>query len=114
MAVLEAYIKPARPFEYLISVNRWPARNRFELYPCRLRDPLPTIGVPLADPDPDASLALQGALKRVYTAAGYELRALYDEPCKLPLSPEDQAWASAQWRAYYRAQPELFPDANGR
>src|SRR5689334_22672049 len=25
MAVPEAYIKPARPFEYLISVNRWPA-----------------------------------------------------------------------------------------
>lgn len=114
MAVPEAYVKPARPFEYLISVNRWPARNRFELYPCHLRDPLPTIGVPLADPDPDAPLALQGALERVYTAAGYELRVLYGEPCKPPLSPEDQAWASAQWQAYRRAHPDLFPDANGQ
>ena len=74
----------------------------------------PTIGVPLSDPDPDAPLALQSALERVYTAAGYELRVLYGEPCKPSLPPEDQAWASAQWQAYRRAHPELFPDANGR
>ncbi len=89
-------------------------RNRFELYPCSLRDPLPTIGVPLADPDPDAPLVLQGALEHVYKASGYELRVRYDEPCNPALSPPDQEWASAQWQAYRRARPELFPDANGR
>jgi len=102
------------PFDYLVCVNRWPSRNRFELYPCNLRDPLPTIGLPLADPDPDAPLALQSALEHVYKASGYEIRVLYDEPCKPPLSPEDQEWASAQWQAYRRAHADLFPDANGR
>ncbi len=113
MSVPEACIKPAKPFDYLICVNRWPAHHRFELYPCSLRDPLPTIGIPLADPDPDAALALQGAMAHVYQASGYELQVLYDEPCKPPLSPEDQEWASAQWSAYRRAHADLFPDANG-
>jgi hypothetical protein len=114
MSVPEAYVKPARPFDYLICANRWPARNRFELYPCNLRNPLPMIGIPLTDPDPDAPLALQHALEYVYQCSGYELRVRYDEHCNPPLRPEDQAWASAQWQAYRRAYPELFPDANGR
>lgn len=114
MSVPEPYVKPAKPCDYLICVNRWPAPNRYELYPCLLRDPLPTIGIPLADHDPDAPLALQDALEQVYIDADYMLRVLYDEPCVPRLSPEDQAWASAQWQTYRRAHPELFPDANGR
>ena len=114
MSIPKASLKSAKPFDYLVCVNRWPARNRFELYPCRLRDPLPTIGIPLAEPDPDAPLALQRALEQVYVEADYMLRVLYDEPCKPPLSPEDQEWATAQWQAYRRAHADLFPDANGR
>jgi hypothetical protein len=114
MSVPESSVRRAKTFDYLVCANRWPVRNRFELYPCSLRDPLPTIGVPLADDDPDAPLMLQRALEQVYVEADYMLRVLYDEPCKPPLSPEDQAWASAQWQAYRRAHPELFPDANGR
>lgn len=113
MSVPESHVKPARPFDYLVCVNRWPARHRFELYPCRLRDPLPTIGVPLADPDPDVPLALQQAFEHVYTTAGYDLRVRYDEPCVPPLSPEDQEWATQRWAAYRREHPDLFPDANG-
>jgi hypothetical protein len=114
ISVPKASVKRAKSFDYLMCVNRWPARNRFELYPCNLRNPLPTIGLPLADPDPDAPLALQSALEHVYKSSGYELRVRYDEPCKPPLSPDDQAWATAQWQAYRRAHAELFPDANGR
>jgi Protein of unknown function (DUF4058) len=114
MSVPEPYVKRAKPFDYLVCVNRWPARNRFELYPCSLRDPLPTIGIPLAEPDPDAPLALQRAIEHVYQNSGYELRVLYDEPCKPPLPQEEQVWASSQWQTYRRAHPDLFPDANGR
>jgi Protein of unknown function (DUF4058) len=114
MSLPELLVERLKPFEYLVCVNRWPDRDRFERYPCGLRDSLPTIGVPLADPDPDAPLTLQSALEHVYKAGGYALRVLYDEPCKPPLSPEDQEWASAQWQVYRRAHPEWFPDANGR
>jgi hypothetical protein len=70
LSVPDSHVERLRPFDYLVCVNRWPARNRYELYPCSLRDPLPTIGVPLADPDPDAPLALQSALGHAYKAGG--------------------------------------------
>ncbi len=113
MGVPESHFPPARPFEYLVCVNRWPSRRRFEIYPCRLRDPLPVIDVPLADPDPDVPLAIQAAFEQVYDDADYMLRVQYDQPCVPPLSPEDQQWAFEQWSAFLRAHPELMPDDNG-
>jgi Protein of unknown function (DUF4058) len=41
-----------RPYDYLACVSRSQQRNRFELYARRLRDRLPRIKVPLAEPDP--------------------------------------------------------------
>jgi hypothetical protein len=114
MSVPESHLGPAKPFDYLVCVNRWPARSRFELYPCRLREPLPTIGIPLADPDPDAPLAIQKALEEVSVEGDFMLRVRYDEPCDPSLSAEDQAWASERWSAYRQAHPDLFPEANGR
>ena len=67
LSVPESYAAHARPFDYLACVNRWPARNRYELYPCRLRDPLSTIGIPLADPDPDALCHFSGRWSRSIT-----------------------------------------------
>jgi hypothetical protein len=114
MSVPGALVARAKPFDYLVCVNRRPTRNRFELYPCRLRDSLSTIGVPLAEGDPDAPLAIQAALEQVYEDAGYELRVLYDDPSNPRLSPKDQEWATARWSAYRLAHPELFPQGNGR
>jgi hypothetical protein len=114
MSVPESHVAPAKPFEYLICINRWPARRRFEIYPCRLRDPLPLIDIPLADPDPDVPLAIQTALEQVYDDGDYMLRVKYDEPCVPSLPPADQEWASEHWSAYRQAHPELFPDNNGR
>ncbi len=113
MSVPGTLVARAKPFEYLVCVNRSPARNRFELYSCRLRDPLPTIGIPLAEGDHDVPLAIQGALEHVYDDADYVLRVLYDEPCKPRLSPKDQEWATERWSAYRQAHSELFPQDNG-
>jgi hypothetical protein len=114
MSVPESHLKPAKPFEYLICINRWPARRRFEIYPCRLGDPLPVIDIPLADPDPDVPLAIQPALEQVYDDGKYMLRVKYDQPCVPSLPPEDQLWAFEHWSAYRQAHPDLFPDGNGR
>ena len=114
MSVPELHIVPAKPFDYLVCVNRWPTRSRFELYPCRLRDPLPTIGLPLAEPDPDAPLAIQTALEQVYEDGDYVLRELYDRACKPRLSPKEQKWATERWLTYRKAHPDLFPQGNGR
>lgn len=95
MSVPESHLKPAKPFEYLICINRWPARRRFEIFPCRLRDPLPVIGIPLADPDPDVPLAFQTALEQVYDDGSYMLRVKYDEPCVPSLAPRTRSGPSS-------------------
>jgi hypothetical protein len=98
------------PYDYLICVRRRPYRNRYELYPCRLREPLRRIRVPLAEPDPDVPLDIRAALEQVYEDGSYMLRVKYDEPCIPHLSPSDQEWALECWSAYRQAHPELFPE----
>ena len=45
-----------------------------------LREPLAEIAIPLADPDPDVFLPLQGVLAQVYDEGRYARRVRYDEP----------------------------------
>jgi Protein of unknown function (DUF4058) len=112
MSVPESHLAPAKPFEYLICINRWPARNRFEIYPCRLSDPLPVIDIPLAEPDSDVTLSIQSALEQVYDEGDYVLRVRYNQPCVPSLPSKDQEWATENWSAYRRAYPELLLDEN--
>jgi hypothetical protein len=87
-------------YDYLVSINRAVGeRHRFQFYPCRLRERLPRIGVPLKGDDADVPLDLQAALTRVYEAGAYDQRAHYTKPCHPPLSNEDQAWAAKLMRA---------------
>jgi hypothetical protein len=114
LSVPTSLLPRAKAFDYLVCVGRHPDRKRFELYPCRLREPLPTIPIPLAEGDSDVPLAIQTALEQVYAEAGYRLRVRYNEPCKPRLSLTDQVWATERWAAYRQAHPELFPKDNGR
>jgi hypothetical protein len=87
-------------YDYLVSINRGIGdRERFEFYPCRLRERLPRIGVPLAGDDPDVPLDLQAGLARVCEAGAYRERVDYAKPCRPSLSSEDQAWATELIRA---------------
>jgi hypothetical protein len=81
------------PYDYLTCVSRWPRRNRFELYPCRLRQRLPRIKVPVAEPDPDVNLDLQSVVEQVHAEGRYWRRLRYGEPCEPALGQEDQEWA---------------------
>jgi hypothetical protein len=98
-----------QPYDYLACVNRWPRRNRFVLYPRGLRDRLPRIGVPLAEPDPDVPLDIQAALEQVWWEGRYLRRVRYDSPCEPRLPPAEQHWASTCWQTYRAAHPDLFP-----
>lgn len=80
-------------FDYVVCVNRWPQRTRFELYTRRLETPMPRIAIPLSPPDSDPSLDLQLVIEQVYEEARYEKRLRYDEPCVPALSPTHQQWA---------------------
>jgi hypothetical protein len=81
-------------YDYLVCVNRADGpRGRYTMYRRSVREPLPRIGVPLAEPDPNVPLDLQAALERVYDMGSYRDRINYAAACRPPLSAEDQAWA---------------------
>ena len=78
--------------DYLVMVARpadWP---RAGIWPVRLREPLPTIPVPLAEPDPDVRVDLQRLLHAIYDAARYDRFVYAGEPDP-PLRGDDAAWA---------------------
>jgi hypothetical protein len=84
-------------------------RSQFELYPRRLRDRLPRIGVPLVSPDPDAPLDIQAAVEQVYQEGSYALMPRSDEPCVPPLAVADRQWAAGCIAAFRAARAGLFP-----
>ncbi len=110
LSVPEAHVREAADYDYLVCVNRWPRRRRFELYRRRLRERLPRIGLPLTEPDADAPLDVQAALEQTYRDGGYALRLRYEEPCEPPLEAADQQWAKERWAVYRAAHPEWFPE----
>ena len=97
-----------KTFDYLCCVSRWPLRNRFELYPRRLRQRLPRLKVPLAEGDPDTTLDLQAAVEQVYVDGRYYRRVRYGEKCKPRLTPQDQTWADQQLGAFRASHPDFF------
>ena len=80
------------PCAYSVTVSRAEDRPRAGFWPIGLRDPLPTIPVPVRGRD--ATLDLRHLLHRVYDAAGYYYY-IYDGRPDPPLGPEDAAWAES-------------------
>ena len=78
--------------DYSLMVSRPAMRPDVQAWAVALRDPLPTIPVPLRGSVPDASLNLQALLHEVYDAAGYE-DYLYQTSPEPPLSETDAEWA---------------------
>lgn len=78
--------------DYLVSLTR--ARSETaDLWPLSLRDPLPTVPVPLRKGDGDVPLALGPALKAAYDDAAYQHSIDYSQPPPPPeLSADDAAW----------------------
>ena len=77
---------------YYVIVSRVEERPQAGLWPIRLRDPLPTIPIPLRDSDPDVRVDLQAVLHRVYDAACY-VNYIYEGTPYPSLSAVDDAWA---------------------
>lgn len=90
---------PSLPLaDYMCSLTRSRA-PAIEVWPVRLREPLPTLPVPLRAPDPDVSLDLQERLRTVYDEAAYELSIDYArDPPPPPLGEEERRWIDAEIR----------------
>jgi hypothetical protein len=77
---------------YLIALTR-AHTGKTDIWPLTLRDPLPTLPLPLRPPDDDVTLNLATALAAVYDEAAYDLSIDYRQDPPPPTLPEaDGAW----------------------
>jgi hypothetical protein len=86
---------PLPTADYIVMVCKAGERPRSSVWPISVRQPLPTIPIPLLAPDPPVPLDLGPALRTAYERARYDLRVDYHKPPVPPLSTADVAWAAA-------------------
>ena len=77
---------------YYVLVSRTENRREADIWRIQLRDSLPTIPIPLREPDPDVRIDLQALLHRVYDAARY-VNYIYEGAPYPALSADDADWA---------------------
>jgi hypothetical protein len=84
---------PLPPGDYYAIVSRAGRRPKAEVYAWSLRQPLPTIPIPLKQGDRDVPLDLQTAFSTVYDRARYDLSLDYSARLSPPLGKSDLAWS---------------------
>lgn len=98
LAALVAQFDP--PVDYLVLVSRAWKRGAggggHSVFPCRLRDWLPCLPVPLKEGEPEVPLDLQFVVNRAYEGGPYLRGAVnYGLPPDPPLPPAAASWADA-------------------
>ena len=82
--------------DHFAFVTRWPTPERCDVYGWPLRDPLPTVPVPLEEGVADVPLDLAAAFADAYDRGGFERLIRYDgRPLPAGLSEGDRAWAAS-------------------
>jgi hypothetical protein len=91
--------------DYLAAVFRaaWPGYT--QVLPWTLRDPLPSVPVPLLPDAPEPKIDLQGVFVRTYDQGDMAHFLRLREPLRPPLRPEDAAWADTLLRAAGLSDP---------
>lgn len=95
--------RPLPPADYYAFVCREERRPDAEVYFWTIRQPLPSIPIPLAGDDPDVPLDLQAVFTTLYDRAGYDYALNYRAPIKPPMRDEDAEWAAQLMAAQSRA-----------
>jgi hypothetical protein len=90
--------KPVPSHTYSVAVSPRQDRPNVGFWPIQLRDPLPTIPIPLGTDDAPVRVDLQAVLHAAYDDAGYTTE-LYRNAITPPLPPDDAAWAADLARA---------------
>lgn len=88
--------KPLRDTtDYCVMIHRAKKRPAIDVIQLTLRQPLPTLPIPLANGDPDAVVDLQAGFQRIYDNSAYQLLLKYDRPLRPKVRQEDEAWLHA-------------------
>lgn len=81
---------------YRVLVSQGDQRPAADLYGVTLRQPLPTVPIPLKPGESALFIDLQAVFSRVYEEARYSIRIDYHQPVPPPaLSSQDQQWVEA-------------------
>lgn len=97
LAVPLSRVPPEHRTPYQVCVTRnWPTTYH-EVYPVALREPLPTIAVPLRPGDDDVPLSIQPLIEQAYLDGRYDDIDYTVDPIPR-LRPDDAAWADALLR----------------
>jgi hypothetical protein len=84
--------RPVQPAPYYVVLSREERRPYVDVWPIQLADSLPTIPIPLLEPDPDAALDLGAVVAAVYERGGYATLIDYSRPPPPPLTDSEAAW----------------------
>jgi hypothetical protein len=91
--------------DYRVLVSRWEWRPKAVAIGWSLREPLPTIPIPLKGRDEWAKLDLQEVFTTVYDRGGYRYLLDYNRPIEPPLSDEEQSWVQERLKESLAAAP---------
>ena len=78
--------------DYFAIVSRGHRRPRTDVFHWTLRQPLPTIPIPLKKGEPEVPVNLQQVFTTVYDRARYQLSLKYGQSLSVPLPEADTIW----------------------
>jgi hypothetical protein len=91
--------QPLPAASYYVLLSRASRRPLSQVWPIHLDGALPTVPVPLTEPDADVALDLQRAFDETYETSGFQRAIRYREPPELKLDPQEQRWLDERLRA---------------
>ncbi|HET6879213.1 MAG TPA: DUF4058 family protein, partial [Pirellulales bacterium] len=86
--------EPLPAGDYFVFLTRANKRPETEVWPIALSVALPTVFVPLREPDPDVPLDLQRAFRSIYEQSPYGIAIDYSKPPDVPLSKAAATWSA--------------------
>jgi Protein of unknown function (DUF4058) len=89
------HLMPLPAGDYFAFVSRADNRPNCEVFSWPVRDPLPTIPIPLTAPDADVHIDLAKVFQATYERGRYGRSLRYGQPPLAPLSQDDARWAMA-------------------
>jgi hypothetical protein len=87
--------EPLPPADYYYLVSHGDRRPDCDVYRWTLRDPLPTLPVPLRAPDPEIFVDLGAVFATAYERARFFRRINYQAPIPAVVSKRDRPWVES-------------------
>jgi hypothetical protein len=84
---------------FFAMVSRADRRPDCGIYPWTIRDPLPTIPIPLEAPDADVAIDLQHVFTTTFERGPFDQLVRYDEPVGISMADDMRTWVGDRLRS---------------